>query len=230
MVNKNPVELLIEKNKKYLSKMSFKEKALYSILLDCNEPIDVIENVFNPLIRDEKIDKETIEMYCLRHLYKDKKSRINLIDSIVEIISNSPKLSKNTSIFICIDKNYGKGMSINKLSKELGNMFLPISDNLTNQLICTDIEEFIQKAYNKCLVLKLNLSKGLQLLPIRYIINEQQYFSLIIPPLYKWTIASKKYTYLKEELLTTTSKLPLIEQLRIINKYSNIPIMEFNIE
>ena len=57
---KNPVELLIEKNKKYLSNV-FKEKALYSILLDCNEPIDVIENVFNPLIRDEKIDKETSE-------------------------------------------------------------------------------------------------------------------------------------------------------------------------
>ena len=82
-MSKNQIEILINKNEKYLSKMSFKEKALYSILMDCTDPIDLVENVFNPLIQNQKIDDTTIDMYCLKHLYKDKKARLELFKVIL---------------------------------------------------------------------------------------------------------------------------------------------------
>ena len=227
-MSKNQIEILINKNEKYLSKMSFKEKALYSILMDCTDPIDLVENVFNPLIQNQKIDDTTIDMYCLKHLYRDKKARIELFKNVVDIIERSPKLSKNSYIYICVDKKYGEDLKPNKIAKELGNLFLPISDQLKNQLVCVDIDEIAKRSFSKCLIFKINLSKGLQLLPIRYNIDDIEYHSLIIPPIYKWK--HDGYTNLKDELMKNKdSKLTLVEQLRLINKFTNIPLLEFTV-
>ena len=234
MVKQNPIETLIEKNKKYLSKMNFKDKALYSILLDCSDPLDLIENVLNPLINDIDIDDSVIEMYCLINLYKDKKAKVKLFKNILEIITKSPKLNKDAYIYLCVDYkyvNYVKGKVLNptKTAKELGNIFFPISDQLNNPLVCMDIEDIARKAYNKCLIFKIRLSKGLQLLPIRYTINDKEYHSLIIPPIYKWKM--DKYSNIKMEIINNaSSKLTLVEQLRLISKHSHIPIIEYTIK
>ena len=234
MVRQNPIETLIEKNKKYLSKMNFKDKALYSILLDCNDPLDLIENVLNPLINDIDIDDSVIEMYCLKNLYKDKKAKVKLFKNILEIITKSPKLNKDTYIYLCVDYKYvdykkGKVLNPNKTAKELGNIFLPISEQLDNPLVCIDVEDIAKKAYNRCFIFKIKLSKGLQLLPIRYTINNKEYHSLIIPPIYKWKM--DRYSNIKLEIIeNASSKLTLVEQLRLISRHSHIPIMEFTLK
>ena len=99
---------------------------------------------------------------------------------------------------------------------------------MKNQLICVDIDEIAKRSFSKCLIFKINLSKGLQLLPIRYNIDNIDYHSLIIPPIYKWN--HDGYTNLRAELMKNKdSKLTLVEQLRLINKFTNIPVMEFTI-
>jgi len=242
----------IEKYKKNVSKSLNKNKQqiklLYNSIFNGVYQDRIIDELLNPLILEEDIDKTVLSYYDAIKLLDTKKNRLKFLDTVIDLFDHLPIINKEVVLYQTLDINdCSKFKSL--VNKHYSKIFLDLSNNfnkeytkiysldeyLENKLLDINFSKLNNKTYkdekesllNKkfCLII-MKLPKKSKLLPLVYQkidINENHLdnendIKFVLPPLYKWKYLETKNLY------DITKEKNLIDSVRILKYYPNIDV------
>lgn len=195
-----------EKQNKYLKKLKFHEKAVYRLLFIENEFYDVVDDILNPILKEENINELILDRFDLLDEFKNtKKNRKDILTDVVDIIKKSPKTSFQKPLYFIVPKS-----DKNIISK----IFHRITEIDDNNLFLSRKSSFDNVKENYY-VFSITINNNAQFFPIT--IN--QTLNYVLPPVYKWKLKSKTKFH---DVLKSDDKL--VVNIRNMMKYHNLDV------
>lgn len=195
-----------ERQKKYLQKLKFHEKAVYRLLFIENELYDVVDDILNPILKEDNINELILDRFDILDEFKNtKENRKDILTDVVDIIKKSPKTSFQKPLYFIVPKN-----DKNIISK----IFHRITELDDNKLFLSrkSSYDYVKENYY---VFSITINSNAQFFPI--VINEN--LNYVLPPVYKWKLKSKTKFH---DVLKNDDKL--VVNIRNMMKYHNLDV------
>lgn len=221
------MEKFLKKLNKFIYNLKFRNKVVYRILFLDNSPKEMINEVLNPMIMNNKISKEVLDKYSLIDEFKNTtKNNKDILTEISDIVAFSPKYQTNIDFYLLFRKS-----KLNDISKIFHYFDVNNINNSLDEVLDTYRKFKTEvKDDDEIILLNITINKEAQFLPVKqenFLSIEDNNINLVLPPIYKWKLNKNMNLYELIENKNKKNKNNLIDDIRYMNKYPNLNVYHY---